>query len=512
MTLLSHLRRCMVTVLGRPGAKLAFATELSDQGAHQVAFRLFLKTAKAGLPAASYWVGRAYLLGHGVPCCVAAALHWLTRAAEAGEVVAQSLLAHLALQGMSETKSAGLFDTGSGRVKDAPDFDRALKWASLAAAGGSVEAKVTLGFILTTGPERLRDQEQGEDLYRQAAGTGNVQGQLGWALVLLRSNPPAVTEARELLEAAAGADLPTAHYMLGVIAESGTIGAPDYAAAANHYRAAAELGHHSAELHYGMALLTGRGVTQDGFNGESWLRRAALAGESQAAAIVGDLYARTDPLPPNYFEAAIWFRRAAEAGHSGAARALGQLHLRGVGAARDPLAAAAWFRQSVAHGDAEAMVDLAQMALKRQVSTAGCEATVVWFLQQTVAGDLTAAFNLGVCLAEGVGIQRDDSLALALFRHAAKSMPIAQYWCGRMLAEGRGSTLDLPAARVWFLQAAEQHNADAEVAAAEMLINGRGGPSDRSMALALFKRAAAIGHPGALLALEVLRRSVPINA
>jgi TPR repeat protein len=42
--------------------------------------------------------------------------------------------------------------------------------------------------------------------------------------------------------------------------------------------------------------------------------------------------------------------------------------------------------------------------------------------------------------------------------------------CGRMLAEGRGGSLDLRAARAWFLQAAEQANADAEVATGEMLI------------------------------------------
>jgi TPR repeat protein len=74
-----------------------------------------------------------------------------------------------------------------------------------------------------------------------------------------------------------------------------------------------------------------------------------------------------------------------------------------------------------------------------------------------------------------------------------------------MLAEGRGSPVDLSAARAWFLRAAEQHNADAETAAGEMLINGRGGPPDRSMAIFLFNRAAATGHPAALFALNVLR-------
>jgi TPR repeat protein len=499
---LHRLRGSALAIFGRPATKLALARELVTQGAHRVALPLFVKLAKAGLPAASYELGRTYLLGHGVPCCLNEALRWLNQAAAAGEVAAQTLLADLALQGFYQTASTGLFDT----VTDdrAPNYELALKWAGRAVACGSSEAKVLLGFILTAGPVQVRDQEQGERLYRQAAEAGNAQGQFRWALVLLRrNNAAAVSEARGLLEAAASTGVPSAHYLLGIIAE----GDQDFPAAAEHYRVGAELGLHPAELRYGVVLLIGRGVKEDAINGESWLRRAGLAGEAQAAAIVGDLYASSGPLPPNYFEAAIWFRRAAEAGHSGAARALGQLHLRGAGVTRDPQEAALWFRQAAAQDDDGAMADLAQLALTRQVPESDRQATFAWFLQKAGAGDPAAAFNVGICLAEGIGTRRDDALALLLFRHAAKCMPIAQYWCGRMLAEGRGCAPDLQAARAWFLQAAEKGNTDAEVAAGEMLFNGRGGPPDRGMAAALFMRAAATGHSGASFALEVLRRS-----
>jgi len=63
-------------------------------------------------------------------------------------------------------------------------------------------------------------------------------------------------------------------------------------------------------------------------------RDAALAGDPEAAALVGDLYAKGGNLPPNYAEAAMWFRRASEAGHKGAARALGMLYLTGAGVPR----------------------------------------------------------------------------------------------------------------------------------------------------------------------------------
>ena len=85
------------------------------------------------------------------------------------------------------------------------------------------------------------------------------------------------------------------------------------------------MGHPPLEVRYGLALLNGHGVKRDTLNGETWLRRAGLAGDVEAAALVGDLYAHQGELPPNFCEAALWFERAAQAGHAGAARALGQL-------------------------------------------------------------------------------------------------------------------------------------------------------------------------------------------
>ena len=94
-----HLRSHILATLGSPAAQLARASQLTDQDAYQAAFRLFIKAARAGLPAARYHVGRAYLLGHGVPSSLSAALRWLARAAEADEVEAQTLLASLRCRG-----------------------------------------------------------------------------------------------------------------------------------------------------------------------------------------------------------------------------------------------------------------------------------------------------------------------------------------------------------------------------------------------------------------------------
>jgi TPR repeat protein len=503
-----HLRSHILAMLGLPAAQLARASELAGQHAYQAAFGLFKKAAKAGLPAAWYQVGRAYLLGRGVPSSFSSALRWLTRAAEANEVEAQTLLASLALQGTCDPTHMNLFETTSTATDQHPNYRIALHWAEQAAAHGSAEAQAILGYVLTSGPPELRDCERGEQYYRHAAEAGCAQGQLAWALVLLRRNTlDAAREARDLLEKAAATGLPGVQFMLGVIAESGVAGTQDFTAATNHYRIAAEAEHRTAQLRYGMALLIGRGVDADPFKGESWLRRAALAGESQAAAIVGDLYACPGELPPNYIEAAMWLRRAAEAGHAGAAKTLGHLLLGDAGLTPDPEEAARWLRLAISAGDIDARNDLARLALAGQVPKADQQTTWRWFQEEAEAGNLAAAFDLGLCFAEGIGIPRDDAQALVWFERAAVAIPVAQYWCGRMRGEGRGCQPDAQASRARFLRAAELGNADAEVAAGEMLINGRGGPSDTDVAMALFKRAAASGHPGALFALDVLSRA-----
>jgi uncharacterized protein len=505
-----HLEYIFGRILGltaSPPVQLAWARRLAARGADQPALRLLVSAAKAGLPAAAHDLGCAYLQGRGVPPSLTEALIWLNQAAAADVPSAQSLLARMALEGITLAGPKGFFELPAPAHR-APDYPLALHWAQRAAGGGSAEGQGLLAFIRSAGPEEMRDPLEGERLYQAAAEAGNAHGELGWAMALLgRNSLEAARQARTLLHSAANAGLPTAHYLLGAIAESGMAGEADLVAAAEHYRDAAEQGHVAAQFRFGMALLAGRGVQPDPFEAESWLRRAALAGECAAAAVVGDLYATPGGLPPNYTEAAAWFRRAAEAGHAGSARTLARLMLRGVGVSADAEEGVHWLRQAIAHGDAEARADLAGLALARRVPEADQEATFQWFRERADADDPAAACNLGICLAEGIGAARDDAAALAMFRRAADSVPLAQYWCGRMLAEGRGAAIDPVAARACFLRAAEQHNADAEVAAGEMLINGRGGPPDHPRAMALFEHAAAAGHPAALYALKVLHRN-----
>ena len=487
-----------------PVAKLRRAARLAEAGQVAEAFALLSPLAERGVPQAQLRVGRAYLDGQGVPPSRIDAARWFERAASAGLVEAQSLLAALHLTGVAPSSGNQLFAPAQAvaGAEGTPDFEAAAHWARRAAEAGGGDAKALLAYIHASGPDAMRDQARSDALYEESAVGGSPQGALGHGLVLLRraSDEAGKTEAGRWIAKAAQANLPLALYLLGVMLDNGIGMQRDPAAAAQLYRQAGERGVRQGQARWGLALLEGRGVARDLVAGESWLRRAALAGDVEAAALVGDLYAKGGELPPNYAEAAIWFSRAAEGGHKAAARALAMLHLTGAGVARDPDEAARWFRRAAEQGDQLAQADLANLVLGGAGEPEDRMRTRAWFEAAAKAGDLVAAFNFGVCLAEGVGVERDERQAALWLRRAAERVVNAQYWYGRMLAEGRGVDADPVEGRAWIKRAADSGLMDAQVSLAEMMVNGRGGPRDHATALALFRAAAETGHVGAAFA------------
>lgn len=494
-----------------PGKGLRRGLALRDKGRAVEAFPLLHHAARAGIPEAEHAVARCYLEGSGVPVNRTEGGRWLLRAAENGWTEAQVLLATLCIHGVVDVRARDKDEPQGNRLFAAaadakPDFDTALKWARLAAESGSPKGLAILGYILTWGPATMRDPEAARAYYRQSAAALCPEGCLGYALSLAPSAANAEDHRQivELLYRAASAGLATAIYLLGVFTEQGVGVERNPPVAAQLYRHAAERSHRAAQTRWGLALMTGRDVARDVSIGETWLRRAALAGDADAAALVGDLCIRNGSLPPNYTEAATWYLRAAEAGHSAAARALGSLYLTGAGVGYDAAEAARWLRISATAGDQVSQVDLANLVLRGAGDPQDEARVAEWFGRAAASGDLVAAYNFGLCHVKGVGVERDERQAAQWLRRAAERVPEAQFIYGRMLAEGLGMEANAAEARQWMARAANSGILDAEVALGEMLVNGRGGPYDTAAAFKLFETAASKDHSGAMFALGAM--------
>jgi len=457
-------------ISGRPEARLRLAEQLDQGGAPIEAVRHLVALAQHGIAEAQTRLGQCYLRGHGVPANQAEARHWLEQAAESGDATAQTELAALALHGVSGPYRRGVFPAPETEIRVEPDHRLAAELARRAAHAGSAEAQALLAYILSLAPSIAEAPGEADAMYRESALAGWPLGQLGHAMALLRDGAPdAAYEARELVANAADAGLPTAHFLLGAMAESGVGGERDQALAARHYRTAAEHGHIVARTRLGLALLSGRGTQRDLVEAETWLRRAAQDDDILASAVLGDFHASADRDPANLEEAAHWYRHAAELGHPGAAHVLARAILAGAEGKPDPGEIVAWLETAIERGDTSAWPDLGGLIASLSLPPDQLPLLHGWLQRMIREAHPEAGFYVGVCVNCGIGTPPDAALA-----------------------------------RRYYLWAAGEGVIEAMVAAAEMLLNGRGGRADPPVARALFEYAGKLDHPGALYALGVM--------
>jgi uncharacterized protein len=113
-------------------------------------------------------------------------------------------------------------------------------------------------------------------------------------------------------------------------------------------------------------------------------------------------------------------------------------------------------------------------------------------------GSTSAMVELGVLLAAGSGVRKDEAQARKLFERAAEAGNPRGVTNLAALSDSGGSSSDLVKARALLSKAANTNSAEAQYRLGLMIADGIGGPKDDPAARALFEKAAAQGHPGAL--------------
>lgn len=161
-------------------------------------------------------------------------------------------------------------------------------------------------------------------------------------------------------------------------------------------------------------------------------------------------------------------------------------------------------------------------------------------------GHTTAMVELGVILANGTGVAKDEAAARKLFEKAADAgnprgitnlavlsggstgadpaktrallakaaegnSPVAQYQLGLMFQDGVGGTKDDTAARGMFEKAAAQEHPGALERMGAYALAGRGGPKDTDAAKSYYQKAAALGNDDAKAALKRAECSITIK-
>jgi TPR repeat protein len=113
-------------------------------------------------------------------------------------------------------------------------------------------------------------------------------------------------------------------------------------------------------------------------------------------------------------------------------------------------------------------------------------------------GSTSAMVELGVLLATGSGVAKDEAQARKLFERAAAGGNPRGATNLAALNESGGAAPDPVKTRASLAKAAETNSAEAQYQLGLMIAEGIGGPKDDVAARALFEKAAAQDHPGAL--------------
>jgi TPR repeat protein len=113
-------------------------------------------------------------------------------------------------------------------------------------------------------------------------------------------------------------------------------------------------------------------------------------------------------------------------------------------------------------------------------------------------GSSSAMVELGVLLATGSGVPKDEVQARKLFERAAEARNPRGVTNLAALDSNSGAPSDPVKARTLLTRAAAANSAEAQYQLGLMTADGSGGPKDDAAARALFEKAAAQNHPGAL--------------
>ena len=295
-----------------------------------------------------------------------------------------------------------------------PDFERAATWARKAADAGSADGQALLGYILTSGPEAMRDLEAAEAWYRQLGRRPIVRraaSAYGLALLRKAKAPEEFAEGAETVgrRRRGGAAAPRSICSAccteqGQGVREGRRARRRPVSRRRPRRACARRRRAGA-----LALMEGRGVARDPQAGECWLRRAGAGRRPRGGGddrrhlcprrrVAAQPRRGGDVVPPR--------RRGRPPRGRPRARHAAPDRRRRAARPRRGGALVPRLGRGRRHPGADTTSPrwCCRARRRRRIRCAPANGSS----RPPPSGDLVAAYNYGICLAQGVGVERDD--------------------------------------------------------------------------------------------------------
>ena len=242
-----------------------------------------------------------------------------------------------------------------------------------------------------------------------------------------------------------------AQYLIGVCYDNGIGVEVDIELAIDWYRKAAEQGVVEAQYDYGIAC-TVKNNMAEAFN---CLNKAAERGYAKAQYAMGWNYGGNN----NISQATYWLEKAAEQGYALAQIALANSYRQGPTHLRDYDTAVEIYSDLAKENDAIALYGLGLCYAQGLGVDTDIELAMEYLKKSAELGYAMAITDLANVYVSGIqGVPQNLSKAMDLYREAAEQgFPMAQFYIGRMYENGWGVDKDIKEANKWYEKAERQN-------------------------------------------------------
>lgn len=206
-------------------------------------------------------------------------------------------------------------------------------------------------------------------------------------------------------------------------------------------------------------------------------KKAAEQGDASAQNALGDIFRYgSDVVQKDAAEAIKWYKKAAEQLYDYALNNLGDCYYYGEGVEQDYVKAAKWYKQAAERGN-EYAPDNLELLIQKLDNAAE-------------QGDASAQYTLGVCCANGYGVERNEEVARKLFLMAAEHGDAMAQW---RLGHDHFTKGNYAEAVKWLTLSAEHGCVFAQSTLAYMYNEGKGVKENETEALKWYTKAAEQG-------------------
>ena len=223
----------------------------------------------------------------------------------------------------------------------------------------------------------------------------------------------------------------------------------DYGSAFRCFRQAAETGDAYAQYNLALCYHKGEGVEKDLREAKMWYREAAEQGYVYAQYSLAEFCRCGDGGEKDMSEAVKWYRAAAQQGHPGAQYSLGTCYANGQGVFKDVAEAEKWYRKAAEQGDETSREALRKLGKEKKMA----EAYALVLVQKG---------------REFVRKKKYGQAVECLRKAAEQGNADAQLALAACYEFGRGTKKNREKARYWYEKAAEKGHYRAKQKVQEM--------------------------------------------